>query len=419
MADDRGILLGVDISDGYTQLSCIGSTGELFSVPLGEDPLRFRVPTALCAVEHGREWLFGDDAERHPDTDDCYRVNNLVSLACRGETTVIFGREYTPDMLLERFFKRLFASVKDRADCSVIRGMTVTVRKPNESFTRHLHSALEPLGVRPEKIRVISYLDSFMYYAVSQNKDIWANDVALFDFTEKGFVYYRLSFGRKQIPITIVADRIDLSDRISMPMLAPDDRDRLLFNFEKLMNEMLHKQIISTLFFTGDGFETAWADDVLKKLCAGRRIFRGQNLYVKGAGYAASLFFDGGADRYLPVSDGVLKADIAMRVYADGGIREIPLAAIGEPAETAGADTDIILDDTNELDLMIRSVLRKDCICAIMTLDSLNVRNDRTTRLNVRLRFPDRDTCVITVRDIGFGDIYRTSHRIWEQVIKI
>ncbi|MBO7353282.1 MAG: hypothetical protein J6U61_03385, partial [Lachnospiraceae bacterium] len=250
-------------------------------------------------------------------------------------------------------------------------------------------------------------------------KDIWINDVGLFDFEKDGFLFYRLSFGRRSEPITVVAEKTDLTSKINYAMLAPEEADRLMYAFENTASMMLHKQIISALYFTGAGFESAWADGILKNLCNGRRVFRGQNLYVKGAGYAAQLMFDGGADGYLLVGDSVLKSSIAIRAFSDGAYREMELASIGQPCSEAGREIEVIMDKTNELDFIIHNVLKKDFVCAIVTLETLNLRGDRTNRMNIRLRFPNRDTCVITVRDMGFGDIYPTNHKIWEQVLKI
>ena len=39
-------------------------------------------------------------------------------------------------------------------------------------------------NVKEDKLCVQTHTESFMYYVLSQSKDIWANDVALFDFSE-------------------------------------------------------------------------------------------------------------------------------------------------------------------------------------------------------------------------------------------
>lgn len=420
MEESRNIMVGIDLADDYTQLSYYTQDGELFSVSISKDPMKYRIPTMLCAFADGTDWQFGEEAAFTVQNESCVRITGLVSLAMGSNSSVdVFGQSYPADIILERYFRRLLAALKAKLGEVRIKRVVITCKNVNDNLRRNAGSALELLGIRGDSLKVITHLESFMYYVVSQNRDIWINDVGLFDFDSEGMNFYRLSFGRRSTPLTVVADRTNLSDKINMSMLEADEIDRLRYVFESTASVILHKQLISALYFTGQGYESAWADDILKKLCNGRRIFRGQNLYVKGAGYAAGLIDSGESSSYFFVNDEVLKSSISIRAFSDGAYREIMLADAGQPCNEAGAEIEVIMDHTNELDFIVHNVLKKDFVCAIMTLDTLNLRNDRSIRLNIRLSFPDRNTCVITVRDAGFGQIYRTTHKIWEQVLKI
>ena len=44
---------------------------------------------------------------------------------------------------------------------------------------------------------------------------------------------------------------------------------------------------------------------------------------------------------------------------------------------------------------------------------------DRHCRLSVRVRFRDVNTCIITVKDAGFGEMFPTSNRIWEKTVRL
>ena len=79
----------------------------------------------------------------------------------------------------------------------------------------------------------------------------------------------------------------------------------------------------------------------------------------------------------------------------------------------------MILDNTNEIDFMIHNALKRDSFCAIMTLDALAVRRNKTNRVSVEVRFPSRSCAVVTVKDTGFGEIRKTDYRIWEQIINL
>lgn len=417
MEENKSVLVGMDLANDYTQLCCYNDAGELYSVSFADEQGKYRIPTVLCAREGVRDWLFGEDAMY--EQGDCVRIDGLVELAERDGSVMVYDKNFPADILLERYFKRLLAALDERLGGLSVRGICICVKTLNPTLKRNIYSAMELLGYREDRLKIITRLESFMYYTVSQNPDIWINDVGLFDFDRQSFCFYKLSFGRKQQPLTIVAECTNLSKTITYGMLSDTDMDQMKLIFDNTVSMMLHRQVVSALYFTGCGFESSWADESLKSLCSGRRVFRGQNLYVKGAGYAASLLFDDGGTRYLLVGNDVLKSSVSIRVFHDAQFEEIPLAAIGQRYTEAGATLEVIMDDTNELDFIIHNALKKDFICAIMTLDTLVLRPDRTVRLEVNLKFPDRDTCVITVRDRGFGKIYDTNYRIWEQVIKI
>ncbi len=43
------------------------------------------------------------------------------------------------------------------------------------------------------------------------------------------------------------------------------------------------KNFCQRFTWPGEGFEGGWADSLFRKLCVGRRLFKGRNLYVSGA----------------------------------------------------------------------------------------------------------------------------------------
>nr|MCR5329705.1 hypothetical protein [Lachnospiraceae bacterium] len=80
MATDKGILVGIDLADDYTQICCTGAGGDLTSVSLSKDPQKFRIPTVLGALSGSTEWLFGEEAAAVADTDTVVKIGNLLEL---------------------------------------------------------------------------------------------------------------------------------------------------------------------------------------------------------------------------------------------------------------------------------------------------------------------------------------------------
>ena len=219
MENEKAVLVGIDLTDEFTQLCYYTEAGELFSASLSKDPGKYRVPTMLCAFSDGSDWLFGEDAAAVSPSQTAFRITNLVTMAANNESLDVFGQTYAADILLERFFRRLLASMKSKIGVTSIRGVVITAEYIHEKLKRNLISALELLGIKSDNLKMITHLESFMYYAVSQNKDLWINDVGLFDFDKNYFTFYKLSFGRRSEPITVVAEKTDLTSKINYKML--------------------------------------------------------------------------------------------------------------------------------------------------------------------------------------------------------
>ena len=411
-------ILGIDLCRDITQLCVFNTeTGAVDSVPLSSDKQSTRVKTAMTYSEEQNDWLIYSPL--HEGRPGMTVVDNLYDILLTGEAVTIGNEVFEPKKIFARFLRRLVFSMNRDCESRDIKGIAVTVKKIVPELKKNIEEGLEYYGITSDRYRICDHIESFMYYVVMQNKDIWINDVGLFDFNEEEFKFYMLHFGRKQKPLSILADSTDFSSTVKYEMLSEEDDIRIKYAFENVCGIMLHKQTVSAVYATGTGFEGTWADDILKKISTGRRIFRGLNLYVKGAAYVAKLFFIGGKEEFLVIGEDDLKSNMSLRAISHSEQTEVPFGKVGQKYYEAGGSVEVILDSTNEIDFMLHNALKKDSFFAIMTLDALPVRKNKTTRVSVSVRFPSRNEAVVTVKDEGFGAVRPTDYRIWEQVINL
>jgi hypothetical protein len=246
---------------------------------------------------------------------------------------------------------------------------------------------------------------------------LWSNDVGLFHFDDNGFFYYRLSVNRRTKPMPVVVNKVNLSEEFSLAMLEEEGVEKFTFRFEKTANQLLFKRLTASLFFTGALVSGNWIDTTLKKLCVGRRVFKGQNLYTKGACYAAKALNYGEMKEYLLLTDEMITSTIELKVYQNAKDVNYPLAKLGTPWWQINETITVILDSTNELELTITNLLKREPIKEVLRIDGLMERENKTIRLSIQLHYVDRETAVLTVRDTGFGQFYDTTYRIWEQTL--
>ena len=392
MPEGRPIVIGFDLSPEMTQIAVSRGGEEPESVSVSSTSGQFLIPTVLCVRNDSGDWLFGEEAIRCKNRNAGVFIDDLLGKAEREESVYIRDVEYTPRNFLERFFRKIMVVLRQKYTSDSVEHVVVSMRDPSDKLIQMVTDAMETTGIRRDHIRVRSHLQNFMFYAVCQKKELWVNDVGLFEFNENGLTYTQLSTAKKIAPITVTA---------------------------QITDKVLYRQILSTIYVTGKGFEGAWSDEVLKSLAAGRRVFKGMNLYAKGAAYFG--LYENAEDMrdFLFLTEDMIRSTIAIRMFKDNQIADYPMVRAGTRWSEVNAKTVGILDDTEEVYFTIYHTVKKDSQHVVMSLKNLHGRENKTTRVSIGIRCLDRETAVITVKDLGFGHFYPNTYRVWEKIVTI
>lgn len=413
----KSLIIGYDLGAATTQINVSVNGGEPESVNISVNKNMFLIPTALCVRSDSKDWLFGDDALRIKNREAGQFIDNLLDYVEKDQVIDVFGTEYDGNALIEKFIRKSFTALRQRYLQDKVELIVVTVKNKSDRIVAAIEKAFFAMGYDMAVVKILSYMESFMYYAIKQKKELWANDVALFDFDEEGLKYYQLSTSKKQLPITVTAFSYDLSDELSYEMLFTMVESRITGILKGITDKLLYRQILSTIYFTGVGFDGDWANGIIKSLCPGRRVFKGQNLYAKGAAYYGLICQDDTYKDFLFLTENQVRYNVSIRMFKDNRIAEYPIVKAGADWREVNARTVGIIDDTDELFFTLFHTVRKETKHVIVSLRNLEQRENKTTRVHVSAKFIDRDTLVITVKDLGFGEFYANSYRVWEKVI--
>jgi hypothetical protein len=256
--------------------------------PIGvrEEDENYMLPTVLCLRGDMRQWLIGDEAISCVAEGTGSLVEHLLDKVQAEDEVELFGQRYSAVSLLEKYLRKTLMYIKNYFPTEQITKLVITVRNTEPKLVDRIYEALALLGLEKDRAVVMSHAGVYLYYALSQDKSLWMNDVGLFEFYKEGLSFYQLRLNRRSNPIIAGLMKTDYSDILNINMLKQKGSNPA-YLFENVANNALYKQIISTLYLTGIGFEGNWAQDVMKELCVGRRVFLGQNLFTKGACYAA------------------------------------------------------------------------------------------------------------------------------------
>ena len=292
MTEDRKLLVGVDLSNDFTQLSCYRRDIDKV-IPAGRLVGRereYECPTVLSWQPVKKEWLFGTEALMAAEREEVYLFRDMLKQISEKNKVTAGDMELEPVDALVRFFVKLLSCLKEYFPSETIRKLVISVSDKTDNLVNALKGALNRIGIGEERYVIQLHQQSYMYYALSQKKELWLNDVALFEFGRDGLFYSQIHIDRRNIPYIVGVKKIDLSQNLNWDMMEHDSSFKMEYAFVNLANTQMHKQMISTIYVTGEGFQGEWANTALSQLCTGRRVFRGGNLFTKGACIAAREF---------------------------------------------------------------------------------------------------------------------------------
>lgn len=422
MSEQRSLLVGLDLSGDYSQICCYNQkTLEPESICASSDKTKYLIPSVLGVKNTTKDWVFGEEALALHEAGKGVIICDLLNKVRNREETEIFGVFFEGIPLLEKFLRKCLQLLKIYYPTNSILKLVVTIQDLSEELKEGVYKALSNLGIEKDRAFVQNHTTSYQYYALSQSKELWINDIGLFDFDEKGLIYKQISINRKTQPYMVSIEEKDFSDILNYKILEEiEDTDKLEYTFRNLAKNVLYKQVVTTLYFTGKGFDGNQTDHVLKELCAGRRVFKGQNLYSKGACYRAmDLAGERKLGDFLFLGSDMITVYFYISAIYNAKPAEVVLAKPGTLWNEIDEKIDFILDDSNEITLYVKNIENGEVKTCLIPLEGLPKRPNKTTRIQVRLRFINKWAAVITVKDKGFGSFYPSSNRVWEKEISL
>lgn len=417
------MMVGVDLCDDVTQISCMESQ-DAQPHPIGrrmgrELDREYEIPTALGYTPARRSWSYGTEAVGLAAQGGTDLLDHLVSRVSSREVIQKEGYKVDPVEALVRFLAKALSALHEFYPNRSIRKIVVTVEQRNDPLDAAITKAMAALGIESDRLVIQPHKLSYMYYALSQPPELWQRNVGLFEYSGSSMFYSQIDIDRRTSPYIVGVRRKDLSQMMDFSLLEQDEISPE-YAFLNLANTQLHKQMVTTIYVTGSGFQEVWAGKALKQLCNGRRVFRGQNLFTKGACFAAREMCGAGTlSQFLFLDEEMIYCNISLKVYTDAKEQELTLARAGMGWRDVDVSLDIIPDHEEELALQVHNVLRHEKKTHLLSLSDFADRENRMTRFTVRIRFADASNCIITLKDNGFGEFCPSSNRIWETKITI
>jgi hypothetical protein len=283
-----------------------------------------------------------------------------------------------------------------------------------------LNQVASSLDLPAERVFIQSYRESIYQYVVHQPREIWAHHVLLFDFNSH-MKCFRMESNKKATPVVTFIESKNYPNLRYTAKPSENTKKEWDGHFLTIAEEATAGDLVSSIFLVGEGFKDEWANDSLKYLCRNRRVFRGNNLYSKGACHGAleKIKPTEISETMVFLGEDKVKANLGMRLKRNGLESYFAILDAGANWYECEGALEIILDDRPEITLIITSLTGGKVSERIFALEGLPERPPRTTRLHLSVHFESAETALLTVTDLGFGDIHPATEKTWAFEFKL
>ncbi len=419
------LIVGYDLGNRFSQISyAVSADGDVETLSQVAGAQIYNVPTVLCKRTGVNQWFYGKEALRNGAEGQGILVENLVELALDGEPILIEEDSYDPVSLLTLFFKRSLGMLSQAGTSEKLGALMITCEQLDHRMIDLLNQMLEGLRLRTERIFFQSHMESFYHYMIRQPEELRTARSMLYDYRGDRIRIFDLDYNRRTTPVVAfieesVADfPVWYTEGGDAEMLSEAYKQALDKAFLRLAELSFGSRAVSSVFLIGDGFSEEWMKDSLRFLCRGRRVFKGNNLFSKGAcnGMQERIHVSPTGREYIFLGNDKLKANVGMDVMRQGAASYLALLDAGVNWYEADQVTEFYLQEGNQISLKITPLIGKETRTALITLEDLPAG---ISRIRARLYLEAENRLAVEIEDLGLGELRLPSGKTWSETIEL
>lgn len=406
-----GAVYGFDISEDMALVSYINPDDRrptTVSMVFGEE--EYCIPMAIAKKSGMGQWFIGDEAlEKSKKEKDVILVPDFYEKAMRNENIIIDAELFTGEEVLGIYLRRLFTAAQSLSGIAQTEYICFAVPEVNKNTVDLYNRIARKLGVGKDSVSIIEKKEAFYYYTLAQGEDINRHDVLLFENRDLSIYAIKLEINSSMKPKVVSLDE-------KYYTLTSNDKDG---SFDRILEEMLDGTIVSTIYLMGPGFADKWMNVSLQRAIQGHKVFAGQNLYTKGAVYAALVRMHSISWDYTYIGDNELKLSVSIMVSDMNQMRLYTLISAGNSWYEERGECEVILDGTPRISLYIQKPDSRKAVESVFSFKDLPVRDSRLTRLRITATPLSDKKISLSIFDMGFGEIAKGSGKTFTTTIGI
>ena len=412
LANDK-MIIGYDLSYDYAQISYCRQNGEVpETFALVNGTRQYNIPVCLFKRREVNQWFLGKEAVAFSKQKEGTLLTGLLQAALEQEEIYIGEEAFESIALLALFIKRSLYLPGKECKLDKVAGIMFTVPILSEKMIGLLQRLIVLLNLPNCKIYFQGREESIYYYMIHQPKELWNEDVILFDSSHEALKSYRFMKNSNTKPMVAFVEETDHGQ------LTGEDEEKD-GQFLQIVQQSA-SDISNCVFLLGEGFSGDWCQESLRLLCHNRRVFKGNDLYSKGACYSVQERLDDQKSQTMIfLGKDKLKTNVGMEVSRQGEDSYLAILDGGENWYECQKQWDVILREGNMIRLKLTPLNGRNVRYVEMVLDGLPERERNNTRLRMEAVMLNEKILQIQIKDMGFGEFVPASNLCFSQQIDL
>jgi len=407
------MIIGYDLSYQYAQISYCHLNGDSpQTYALVDGTRQYNIPVCLFKRKEVNQWFLGKEAVAFSKQEEGTLLENLLKAALEQEETVIGNEVFESIALLALFVKRSLYLPGKECKLDKVAGIMFTVPFLNEKMIQLLQRLVVLLNLPDCRIYFQGREESIYHYMIHQPKELWKEDVLVFDSTDDVISSFRFMKNTNTKPMVAFVEKMEHGKVFG----EEEEKDG---QFMEIIRQSA-VDILGSVFLLGEGFNGDWCQESLHLLCHNRRVFKGNDLYSKGACFGVQeRILEQKEQPIIFLGKDKLKTNVGMEVSRHGENSYLAVLDGGENWYECKKQWDVILQDENIIRLRLTPLDGRNVRYVEIVLDGLPIREPKTTRLHLEAEMRNENTVEIHVTDMGFGELFPASGLQFSQQIDL
>lgn len=340
----------------------------------------------IAGIELGKKF-----AQISVKTDLMKEPESITLVVGTEEYRIPIEADFHKQAEIQEVFRRLWKMILPYGDKEPLEYLVFCLEECGEEIRKMLLEIAKGYEISPERVKFIDKNESFCTYVVNQGAELLARNALLIENVEGEKYQYIL---HKQPKVNYAVMRVH---NVS----------------EKSLEQVFKSYGISSVFLVGDDFEEDWMKQNMKLLKNGKRVFAGKNLFVKGACYKGMELKEE-KETYLYLDEQKVGCDIFLKTVQEEKEEYFSVVKGGKNWYESAVSMELLLLEEPVLEFLLEPIGGGTKKEVEIPLKDLPKRPKKTTRIRMKLEFTDSCHGKLSIRDLGFGELFPASDMKYE-----